>query len=134
MARPLSIVADTGGTHYTPVRLVHGVAALRFRAGTTPDRVKVDARSGRLFPGGHEIHTIRGDVELRTPSTEQLPPTTKPIGRNDRADISWLPQIESGAMRSRGHLGVQGEDGQQRAMPSRYYDVTVQLHADCAFS
>ena len=107
----LSIVADTGGTHYTPVRLVHGVAALRFRAGTTPDRVKVDARSGRLFPGGHEIHTIRGDVELRTPSTEQLPPTTKPIGRMIGADISWLPQIESGAMRFPGAISEFREDG-----------------------
>ena len=92
----LPMVADTGGTQYAAAALSDGVAWLGFRAGTTPDRVKIDARSGSLFPGGHEIHTIGADVQLMTPTVDQLPPTTKPIGRMIGADISFLPQIESG--------------------------------------
>ncbi|MEO8139452.1 MAG: glycosyl hydrolase 53 family protein [Gemmatimonadota bacterium] len=95
----LPTVPDTGGARYTQVALVHGVKLLRFRAGTSPDRVKIEARSGTLFPGGHEIHTIPADVRLLTPTAEQLPATTKPIWRMIGADISFLPQIESGSSR-----------------------------------
>jgi beta-galactosidase len=59
--------------------------------------VKVEARSGTLFAGGHEIHTIPADVQLMTPTAAQLPPTSKRIPRMIGADISWLPQIESGS-------------------------------------
>jgi beta-galactosidase len=90
---------DTAGAPYTPIRLVDGVATLAFRAGTSPDRVKVEARSGTLFPGSHEIHTIPPDVALMTPTADQLPRTAKPIGRMIGADISFLPQIENGAGR-----------------------------------
>jgi arabinogalactan endo-1,4-beta-galactosidase len=93
----LPVLTDTAGVRYTPATLVAGVCTLAFRAGTSPDRVKVEARSGTLFPGSHEIHTIPGDVALLTPTAEQLPPTTKPIGRMIGADISFLPQIESSA-------------------------------------
>jgi len=93
----LPVVADTGDTRYTPVALVHGVMTLGFRAGATPDRVKVEARSGTLSPGGHEIHTIPADVQLKTPSADQLGPAVKPIARMIGADISFLPQIEGGA-------------------------------------
>jgi hypothetical protein len=92
----LATVPDTGGARYTPVTLVHGVRMLGFRAGTSPDRVKVEARSGTLFPGSHEIHTIPPDVQLLTPAAEQLRPTNRPIGRMIGADISFLPQIENG--------------------------------------
>jgi arabinogalactan endo-1,4-beta-galactosidase len=95
----LPMVADTAGVRYTPVPLVDGVSTVAFRAGTSPDRVKVEARSGALFPGSHEIHTIPGDVQLLTPTADQLPPTTKPIGRMIGADISFLPQIENRAGR-----------------------------------
>ena len=95
----LPMLADTGGARYAKVTLVHGVSALGFRSGTTPDRVKVEARSGTLFPGAHEIHTIPANVQLMTPAAEQLPPTTKSIGRMVGADISFLPEIESGAGR-----------------------------------
>ena len=95
----LPLVADTGGTRYAPVALVDGVRRLGFRAGSSPDRVKVEARSGTLFPGGHEIHTIPADVQLLTPTADQLRPTTKAIGRMIGADISFLPEIESGAGR-----------------------------------
>jgi beta-galactosidase len=107
----LPMVADTGGTHYASVTLVHGVKTLGFRAGTSTDRVKVEARSGTLFPGSHEIHTIPADVPLMTPSPDQLRPATKPIGRMIGADISFLPQIESGTgFFSRGPRGF-SEDG-----------------------
>jgi arabinogalactan endo-1,4-beta-galactosidase len=102
---PLPTLTDTAGVHYTATQLVDGVATLALRAGTSPDRVRVEARSGTLFPGGHEIHTIPGDVQLLTPTADQLPPTTKPIERMIGADISFLPQIESGAGRFFGGEG-----------------------------
>lgn len=92
-------LTDTAGLRYTPVRLADGVATVVFRAGTAPDRVKVEARSDTLFPGSHEIHTIPADVALMTPTAEQLAPTSKPIGRMIGADISFLPQIENQAGR-----------------------------------
>jgi beta-galactosidase len=109
----LLVLTDTAGVQYTPARLVDGVCTLAFKAGTSPDRVKVEARSGTLFPGSHEIHTIPGDVELMTPTAEQLRPTTKPIDRMIGADISFLPQIENRAgWFSRGG-GRFFEDGQE---------------------
>jgi beta-galactosidase len=56
--------------------------------------VKVEARSGKLWPGGHEIHTLPADFVMMSPTPEQLPETTKPIERMIGADISWLPQLE----------------------------------------
>jgi arabinogalactan endo-1,4-beta-galactosidase len=95
----LPMPTDSAGVRYTPTKLVRGIATLAFRAGTSPDRVKVEARSGTLFVGSHEIHTIPGDVQLMTPTADQLPATTKTIGRMIGADISFLPQIENGAGR-----------------------------------
>ena len=94
---PLGFVDDTGGTRYVPTRLVRGLQHLRFVAGTTTDRVRIEARSGTLFPGSHEIHTIPADVRLLTPTPDQLRPTAKQIGRMIGADISWLPEIENRA-------------------------------------
>jgi len=108
----LSALTDTAGIRYTPTKLVHGVATVAFRAGTSPDRVKVEARSGSLFVGSHEIHTIPADVELLTPTADQLPATTKPIGRMIGADISFLPQIENRAGRFFG-AGKFFEHGQE---------------------
>lgn len=95
----LPTLTDSVGTAYTPAVLVNGVSTLGLRMGTTPGRVKIEARSGTLYPGGHEIHAIPADVRLLTPSADQLPPTTKPIPRMIGADISWLPEIENGAGR-----------------------------------
>lgn len=101
--KSLPMVADTGSARYAAVSLTNGVRVLGFRAGTAPDRVKVEARSGTLFPGAHEIHTIPADVRLMTPKAAQLPRTTKAIDRMIGADISFLPEIESRAGRfSRG--------------------------------
>ncbi|NJD09736.1 MAG: hypothetical protein FIB01_04580, partial [Gemmatimonadetes bacterium] len=95
--RELPLLRDTAGAAYTPVTLAGGTAYLRFRAGTTPDRVKVEARSGTLSPGSHEIHTVPADVVLRTPPPAQLPRTARPIGPMIGADISFLPQLENRA-------------------------------------
>jgi hypothetical protein len=108
----LPTATDSAGVPYIPAVLVEGVATLAFRAGTSPDRVRVEARSGDLFPGSHEIHTIPGDVELMTPTLEQLPPPRKSIDRMIGADISFLPQIESGAGRFFQRGGKFFEDGQ----------------------
>ncbi len=102
---------DSAGTRYTPVQLEHGVATLAFRAGAVPGIVKVEARSGTLFVGAHEIHTIPASVALKSPLTEQLPPTSKPIARMIGADISWLPEIESRTARFPGRLAEFRENG-----------------------
>jgi len=109
----LLVLTDTAGVQYTPARLVDGVCTLAFKAGTSPDRVRVEARSGTLFPGSHEIHTIPADVELMTPTAEQLRPTTKRIDRMIGADISFLPQIENRAGWFSGGGGRFFEDGQE---------------------
>jgi len=109
----LPLLTDTAGVQYTPSKLVDGVVNLAFKAGTSPDRVGVEARSGSLFPGSHEIHTIPGDVELLTPTKDQLPPTTKPIDRMIGADISFLPQIENRATRFARGGGRFFEDGKE---------------------
>lgn len=96
---PLPLQPDTGGARFAALRLNHGVARLALQAGTTPDRIKVEARSARLWPGSHEIHTIPADVVLKSPTASQLPRTRLPIPRMIGADISWLPEIENGAMR-----------------------------------
>lgn len=99
MEGPLLMQRDTSGARYAVVRLVNGVSRIGFRAGRTPGKVRIEARSGSLMPGAHEIHTIPAATRMLQPTAEQLPPTTKPIGRMIGADISWLPEIENGAGR-----------------------------------
>ncbi len=96
---PLPASKDTAGLEYGECQLHQGIAQLVFTAGTTPDKIKVEARSGKLWPGGHEIHTLPADFILMTPQPDQLPPTSKPIGRMIGADISFLPQIEDRGQR-----------------------------------
>ena len=107
----LPVLVDSADTPYAPARLVDGVLTLAFRAGTSPDRVRVEARAGTLFPGAHEIHTLPANLELLTPTRDQLPPTTKSIASMIGADISFLPQIESGTGRFAGRERF-FEDGQ----------------------
>ena len=109
----LPALADTADAQYTPAKLANGVATFAFRAGTSPDRVEVQARSGTLSPGSHQIHTIPAGVEMMTPTAEQLPATTKSIDRMIGADISFLPQIESGTGRFSQGNGRFFEDGQE---------------------
>jgi beta-galactosidase len=86
---------DTSGVEYAVCQLVDGTCDLWFTAGNRPDKVKVEARSGTLWPGGHEIHNIPSDIKLMKPNRDQLPATTKAIDRMIGADISFLPQIEA---------------------------------------
>ena len=85
---------DTAGKKYAACQLVNGAFHLLFIAGTKPDRIKVEVRSGKLWPGSHEIHTLPADLVMMKPKPDQLPPTTKLIDRMIGADISFLPQIE----------------------------------------
>lgn len=86
---------DSTGTQYAKAKLENGIFNLQFIAGNTPDKVKVEAKSGTLWPGAHEIHTVPSDFVYIKPTEDQLPKTTKAIDRMIGADISFLPQIES---------------------------------------
>ncbi|HNZ70089.1 MAG: glycosyl hydrolase 53 family protein [Prolixibacteraceae bacterium] len=92
--KPLEITADTAGRTTAQFILKGGEAAFYFVTGTTPGKVKVEASSGKLWPGSHELHTLPGDFLMMTPDESQLPRTTKPIDRMIGADISWLPEME----------------------------------------
>ena len=85
---------DTAGIAYSALRLNDGLCNLLFTAGNTPGKIKVEAKSGKLWPGGHEIHTIPADFKMMEPTADQLPSTSKNIDRMIGADISFLPQIE----------------------------------------
>lgn len=86
---------DSSGRAYAPCPMHDGLCTLMFIAGTEPDRIRVEARCGKLWPGAHEIHTLPAGFTRMKPEQEQLPPTTRPIGRMVGADISFLPQMES---------------------------------------
>lgn len=90
----LPIQMDSTGTEYSVCQLVNGICHLIFTAGTEPDNIRVEARSGKLWPGSHEIHTLPADFVSFKPTTRQLPPTTRSIDRMIGADISFLPQME----------------------------------------
>ncbi|MCX6285637.1 MAG: glycosyl hydrolase 53 family protein [Bacteroidetes bacterium] len=86
---------DTAGTLYSACKLVNGTCRMLFIAGNKPGKVKVEAHSGKLWPGSHEIHTLPADFAMMKPKADQLSPTTKPIDRMIGADISFLPEIEA---------------------------------------
>jgi arabinogalactan endo-1,4-beta-galactosidase len=90
----LVIRTDTAGKKYYATRLENGILKLTLTAGTIADRVRVEARSGTLWPASHEIHTLPPGFVMMTPKPSQLPLTTLPIERMIGADISWLPQLE----------------------------------------
>lgn len=85
---------DTAGNSYRISRLENGVSDLLFRAGTSPGKVSVEARRGRLWPGSHEIHTVPSDFVYKKPEKKQLVKTERKIDRMIGADISFLPQFE----------------------------------------
>lgn len=92
--RPVSLRTDTAGKTYAACRLEEGLCRLILKAGKTPGKIKVEARSGTLWPGSHEIHTLPAGFVMMTPSPEQLPATSVKFGRMIGADISWLPELE----------------------------------------
>jgi hypothetical protein len=90
---------DTAGINYGICKLYKGICKLLFKAGTKPDKVKIEARIPGLWPGGHEIHTIPATFVYMKPKYGQLSPTTKSIDRMIGADISFLPELESRGMK-----------------------------------
>jgi hypothetical protein len=93
--KAIELRSDTSGKRIAGLRLENGLLKLVFTAGTHPGKVKIEAKSGKLWPGGHEIHTLPADFVMKKPAPEQLPATTKTIDRMIGADISFLPQIEA---------------------------------------
>lgn len=95
----LEIRTDSSGMAYGACALTEGLLLLVFTSGDTPDKVKVEAKSGKLWPGGHEIHTLPADFVKKVPARALLKNTTKSIDRMIGADISWLPQLEADGRR-----------------------------------
>jgi arabinogalactan endo-1,4-beta-galactosidase len=93
--KELTMKVDTAGKAYFASHLKAGVFRLQYIAGTQPGKVKIEVKSGKLWPGSHEIHLIPGDIVSLKPTLEQLPLTTKPIERMIGADISFLPEMEA---------------------------------------
>lgn len=91
----LALHTDPAGTKFAQCKLDQGICNLLFVSGTNPDKIKVEAKSGKLWPGAHEIHTLPADFVLLNPKPDQLPPTTKSIDKMVGADISFLSQIEA---------------------------------------
>ncbi len=78
---------DGSGTEFYECLLSNGSCKFIFVAGKKPNKVKVEARSGNLWPGSHEIHTIPADLNMLEPDPEQISPTIKIIERMIGADI-----------------------------------------------
>ena len=91
----LPLKTDTAGKTYAILKLTNGTCGLFLLAGNAPGKIKIEARSGKLWPGSHEIHTLKPDFPLMKPTSAQLPKTTKPISNMIGADISFLPEIEA---------------------------------------
>lgn len=91
----IDLLTDKKGERYAECVLTKGICERILVAGTTPGKVQVEARMEGLWPGGHEIHIIPADIVQMKPTPDQLPATTKPIGRMIGADISWLPEMEA---------------------------------------
>jgi arabinogalactan endo-1,4-beta-galactosidase len=92
---------DDEGTDYWETRLVDGVSEVFLLAGTTVDRIDVEARSDTFGPAGHQIHTIPAAVELMEPTPEQVRALAAQAREADPmigADISFLPQLEARGM------------------------------------
>jgi arabinogalactan endo-1,4-beta-galactosidase len=97
--KSLVTAVDTSGKKYFISKLANGLCRLDLHAGNTPGKIKVEVRSGKLWPASHEIHTIPASVALLTPSKDQLIPSRKKIGRMIGADISFLPEFEARGMK-----------------------------------
>jgi len=85
---------DSSDVEYAICPLKDGVYCLLLRAGKTPGKIKIEARSGKLWPGSHEIHTLPESFVNLKPNKNQIPQTNKKIDRMIGADISFLPQLE----------------------------------------
>lgn len=91
----LKYETDSSGLSFITLNLVDGLAHLKLVTGNKPGIIKLEAKSERLWTGGHEIHTIPEDFKILRPDYDQLEQTGQDIGRMIGADISWLPEQES---------------------------------------
>jgi beta-galactosidase len=86
--------------------LFNGKCQLILQAGTTPDKLKLEATSEGLWKAGTEIHSIK-PIYPTKPMDVVISPAVKPgiterIGKILGADISFLPQLE--------HKGIKFQD------------------------
>ena len=70
---------DTSG--YWQATLSEGTFTFNFRAGTTPDKIKLEVKADSLQPSSHEIHTIDPGFQQFKPEKSQLRKTGKQISR-----------------------------------------------------
>lgn len=92
------IGVDENGAARWDTQLVNGGGAFMLRAGTKPDKVKVEVSSAGLEKAGHEIHTISPDQTFLVPTEKQIRALSgkpKELGKMIGADISFTPQIEA---------------------------------------
>jgi len=97
--KELTVLTDTAGLDYYESQLENGLCQLVYHSATSPGKIRVDAASGSLWRGGHEIHTIPGNTVMMEPGPDLLPETTVAIDRMIGADISFLPQLEDRGMK-----------------------------------
>ncbi len=90
----LEYILDAEGNICYLSEIVNGYEHLVLIAGTTPDKIQVEVKADTLWPASHEIHTIPADVNLLTPSADQISRSSKTIFNMLGADISFLPQFE----------------------------------------
>jgi arabinogalactan endo-1,4-beta-galactosidase len=91
----MAFKTDTAGKVYVPCQLDGGLCWMVLQAGDSVGRIRVEAVSGNLWPGGHEIHTLPATFKRMEPTPEMRSPTTLDMDRMVGADISFLPQLES---------------------------------------
>lgn len=75
-----------------------GLKNFILRVGQTAGKINVEVKSDSLWAASTEIHTIPADVQLMTPTAEQLKPSQTIAPKMIGADISFLPQLEGRGM------------------------------------
>lgn len=91
---PLVYVPEGDTSGYWMASLSEGIFSFILRAGTNPDKIKLEVKADSLWPSSHEIHTIDPGFQYFRPEKSQLGKTSKHISRMLGADISFLPQME----------------------------------------
>jgi len=94
----LELVSKTDTLSIWKSDISNGVKKLLLRAGNTVDRITVEVSTDSLWPAKHEIHTIPADVQLMTPTADQISKGPKIQPEMLGADISFLPQLEARGM------------------------------------
>ncbi len=79
--------------------LFNGKCQVIVQAGTTPDKIKFEAKADGLWTGGTDITTVPvvSAVHSVMPATPKL--EANPIGKIIGADISFLPELEAKGMK-----------------------------------